>query len=104
MAFNQAPNQWLANISEDGTDLTIRIADVDELTAAECDAATGDMRAVMYRLMDDFYSYINGLPTEDQPGQLSITRTRFEDGNSKIRSSFILEIVTDSAGTTVTAE
>lgn len=102
MAFNKAPTEWIASWSEDGTDVTFPIASVADLTAAEADGTTGDMRAIMLRLTESFYQHISGLAAADQPGELTITRNRYERDGS-IAYSYNLTINTD-VDTTVTAE
>ena len=102
MAFNKAPTEWIASWSEDGTDVSFPIASVTDLTAAEADATTGDLRAVAFRLIESLYQHISGLDTADAPGQLSITRNRFESGGS-IAYRYQLSINTD-VETAVTAE
>jgi hypothetical protein len=102
MAFNKAPTEWIASWSEDGTDVTFPLASVTDLTAAEADATTGDLRAIAFRLVESLYQHISGLATADAPGQLTITRNRFESGTS-IAYRYLLTVNT-GVETTVTAE
>jgi len=48
MAQDLKPSTWIPSWSEDGTDVTFPIASIPELTAAEADGATGDMRKCIY--------------------------------------------------------
>ena len=75
MAFDIAPNQWIASWSEDGTTVSFDIADVPGLTAAEADAATGDSRACIMRLMDLWFTYVDGQASGDAPTQAEVSRT-----------------------------
>lgn len=102
MAFNKAPTQWIASWSEDGTNVTFPLASVADLTAAEADATTGDLRAIALRLTESLYQHISGLATADSPAELTITRNRFEQSGS-IAYRYILTINTD-VSTTVTPE
>jgi len=46
MAFSKVPTDWVAGISEDGTDLIIPLASIPGLTAAAADAENGDIRYI----------------------------------------------------------
>jgi hypothetical protein len=50
MAFNPAPSAWLTGYTSDGTNITIPIADVPNLTSAHANATTGDIRMLLYRI------------------------------------------------------
>jgi hypothetical protein len=44
MAFDKTPTTWLPSWSEDATNITLPLASLPELTAAEADAATARFR------------------------------------------------------------
>lgn len=67
MAFNKAPTTIWPGYSSNGTDITIPIAALDGLTAAEAHATTGDWRSIMLSLASTLYRYYYELPTADRP-------------------------------------
>ena len=68
MAF--LPTDIFASWSEDGTDITLPIASVLDLTAATADAATGDARQVAWSLAKTIYNWYNDLA--DKPEVLTV--------------------------------
>ena len=74
MAFNPAPNTWLANWSEDGTNITVPIATFPELTAAEADGETGDIREVVFSIADALFAKWADTDTADRPTQMTISK------------------------------
>ncbi len=75
MAFNPAPNAWIPSWSEDGTNITVPIASFPELTAAEADGATGDIRKVMFAVLDKLWDHWNSLPAADRPTKMQVRRS-----------------------------
>lgn len=75
-AFNGAVTNWVSNWSEDGTNVTVAIASFPELSAAEADATTGDIRDVMYAVVDKFYDeYVSKSASTNQPTRVTIARS-----------------------------
>lgn len=56
MAFNEAPNATFSSWSEDATNITLPIASVTGLTAAEADGATGDIREVIRCILNETHT------------------------------------------------
>jgi hypothetical protein len=83
MAFNPAPTSFFANWSEDGANITLPIASVPELTAAEADATTGDIRKVLFAIIERAAVAYAALAAADKPGKMAIDRSNFlrSDGN-----------------------
>jgi hypothetical protein len=75
MAFNPAPNTWFENWSEDGSDITVPIATFPEMTAAEADGDTGDIRKVWYAMVAKMYADWLSLATADRPVKMTMTRS-----------------------------
>ena len=70
------PDVIFPNMTSDGTNLTIPIADIPGLSAAEADPSTGN-GAEMFRLMTEVaHSKITALSSELQPTELTITKTQ----------------------------
>ena len=103
MAFDPAPSSLFPSWSENGTTISVPIASIANLTAAEADGTTGDWRAVIGRLVDDVYNYDNALATADSPTKFTITRQRFESGTS-IVYRYSIDWVTDIDANSTTAE
>lgn len=75
MAVNKLPTTIFANWSEDGTNITLPIASVPQLTAAEADAATGDSRKLIYALIHQIEKAFNEITLADRPTKLAITKS-----------------------------
>ena len=103
MAFDPAPSSLFASLSEDGTDITIPIASITDLTATEADGTTGDWRALIGRILDHVTAYRAGLDTADQPSKFTITRNRRESGTSIVHR-YQIEWFTDVDANSSTAE
>ena len=69
MAFDKSIDALFSGATSDGTDLTIPIAAITGLTAADVDATTGDWRELMFNILnhvnDYFYNQID--PITDRP-------------------------------------
>jgi hypothetical protein len=75
MAFSAVPSTHIANWSEDGTNITVPIASFPELTAAEADGSTGDIRKIILAFADKFYSLYNAMATADRPAKMQAYRS-----------------------------
>jgi hypothetical protein len=103
MAFDPAPSSLFASWSEDGTDITVPIASITDLTAAEADGTTGDWRDVMLRILDHVYNYNEGLATADSPTKFTVTSRRYEQSGSIVQS-YTMNVFTDVDANSTTAE
>lgn len=105
MAFNPAPTQLFAGMSEDGTDLTIPIASIPELTAAEADAVTGDLRKVCYAIGERMFEYYNALAVADRPTKLTIAKSVTTNAAAGTQTSQVMiRCITDLPSTDVIDE
>lgn len=78
MAFNYAPTSIWPSYSSDGTNITIPIAQLPGLSAAEADAVTGDWREVMQTMVRTLNNYLE---------QIALSaRTRTVTANEFIQS------------------
>jgi len=73
--FNPAPTELFANWSEDGQDITLPIASVPELTAAEADASSGDSRKIAYALMEQLHAWYSAIDAADRPAKMNVRRS-----------------------------
>jgi hypothetical protein len=74
MAFDPKPTTFFAGWSEDGTNVTLPLAAVPELTAAEADATGGDIRKVLYAILEQAALAYAALATDARPAKMVITR------------------------------
>lgn len=75
MAFDPKPSTWLASWSEDATNITLPIASLAELTAAEADGTTGDIRKVAFAILEALHAKWASLDAADRPTKMTITKT-----------------------------
>lgn len=74
MAFNKAPTTIWPSYTSDGTDITIPIAALDGLTAAEAHTTTGDWRSIMLAIVSTAYRYYSELADADKPTALTMSQ------------------------------
>ena len=105
MAFDPLPPTWIDNMSEDGTDITIPIASFPELTAAEADAATGDIRKVMWAILQKIYDSWLNTDAADRPTKMTISKTATIDTVTDIvTNTFTIRFYTEVSSQDVVAE
>lgn len=75
MAFSKIPTSWIASWAEDGTNITVPIASFPELTAAEADGASGDIREIAWAFTEKLFQEFNSRATEDRPTKMNITKS-----------------------------
>lgn len=76
MSFQKEPTQMFAGMSEDGTDITLPLAAVPQITATEADAVGGDLRKVAYGLCHQMHAHIDGLDEADKPSKFRVNEIR----------------------------
>jgi len=104
MAFDKKPNSMFASWAEDGTTITVPIASFTDLTAAEADGVTGDSRAVVLRILDHAFNYLNDLAAADKPTKMSVDRNRRESPSGAIIHQYRVEVFTDVVENAVASE
>ena len=105
MAFDPKPSSWISSWAEDAVSVSFDMADLlQELTAAEADAALGDWRDCFYSLLDHSYQYYNTLAVADQPAQLTISRVTQKNSDTALKLTYTVEIYVAIAATDVSAE
>ena len=75
MALTSAPEDWIANWAEADGDITIPLASLPELSEAEADGETGDIRSVVHAFNEALYTEMNSLPTGDKPTRWLMTKS-----------------------------
>jgi hypothetical protein len=76
------------NLTFDITDLT------KELTQAEANPATGDLREIIFSFLDHAWNYLNQLPTEDKPAKLTISKSASLQTNGEYQLSYNVSVRT----------
>jgi hypothetical protein len=95
MPFSADPNTLLgAGYSADGTTLTFTIANFPQLTSAEADAATGDVRKVLFALLDQIAVNFAALPAADKPVKMTIQKatSNFDGSNARVSYNFSFDL------------
>ena len=79
MAFNPLPQTWIPNWTSDGTNITVPIASFPQMTAAEASTSTGDIRKVMFAIVDQLVNAYNAKALADRPAKMIPYRTSTTD-------------------------
>ena len=75
MAQDLKPATWMPSWAEDATNITVPIASFPQLTAAEADGASGDIRKVLFAIMDKLLTVWDALATADKPTKMLMNRS-----------------------------
>ena len=75
MALTIAPEDWVADWAEADGDITIPLASLPELSEAEADGESGDIRSVVHAFNEALYTEMNSLPTGDRPTRWLLTKS-----------------------------
>lgn len=86
MAFSAVPSTHIASWSEDGTTISVPIASFPELTAAEADGTTGDIRKIMYAFCHKFNALYEAMAVADRPVKMTTFRSSSIAGDVITRS------------------
>ena len=84
MAQNLAPSHWIDGYTANTTSITIPIASLDGLDAAEADASTGDIRKVLRALLTTVNAAWQGEDPADRPAKWTQSRSSSIDGTTSI--------------------
>jgi hypothetical protein len=87
MSFVATPTTWFPNWSEDGTTITVPIATFPELTAVEADGTTGDIRKIIYAMVQASYAKFISLPVADRPTKMVVEKRSTLDAATNILTS-----------------
>jgi hypothetical protein len=80
MAFNKSPQDWIDGIVSIEDDhvtpesLVIPLSSIPELTSAEVNDTTGDIRRLLFAVVDSFYQAWNAKPNADRPVRMTVSR------------------------------
>ncbi len=105
MAFSAVPTTWIPSWSEDGTNITVPIASFPELTAAEADAATGDIRKIVFAIIEKLYQAYNATATADRPTKWTMSKSTSVNTTTNVNTNtYSITIMTAIATQEVPAE
>jgi hypothetical protein len=74
MPFAPLPQTWFPSLTDDGTVLSIDIDEIPELTAAEIDAATGDIRKFLFAWNEACWAKWVLLAAADKPTKMTLQK------------------------------
>jgi len=75
MAQDLSVAHWFASWAEDATNITVPLASFPELTAAEADGTTGDIRKTLFAICERAYQAYLGEASADRPAKMTIARS-----------------------------
>ena len=115
MAFNATPSGWLGSgytLSGSGTTAAINFGisgntneTLPQLTTAEANASTGDIRKIYYGIVEQLYQAYIGKATADRPNRMVLTRSSSVDSTTGlITSTYSIQFVLAATGLDVTSE
>ena len=95
------PPAWFANWSSDGTNITLPIASMSELTSTEAAATvTGDIRKVMYAILENMWVKWNAMALADRPAKMVLTKSSSVETSTGV----ITTVYTYTFKNTITAQ
>jgi hypothetical protein len=115
MAFSATPSGWLGagyTLSGSGTTAAINFGisgntneTLPEITTAEANATTGDIRKIYYGIVEKLYQAYLAKAIADRPNRLSLSKTSNVDSTTGlITTSYTIQFVLAATGLEVTAE
>lgn len=99
MAFDKTPTTWISGWSVVGTDIVVPIASFPELTAAEADAATGDIRKIVFAIIEHLYQAYIATDSDDRPTKWTMTKMCLVDAARNVITSRYMVTVETQIGT-----
>ena len=104
MAFDPTPTTWIADWSEDGTDITVPIASFSELTAAEADAVTGDIRKIVWAIMEHLYNAYNNTASANRPTKWTMSKSSSINASTGVVTNIFTATISTEIGTQEVAD
>lgn len=74
--FDDAPTTTIPSYASDGTTISFTIANLTDLTSGEAHATTGDIRKILFRLLDKIFTTWDALDEADQPTKVTFRRAQ----------------------------
>ena len=104
MAFDDAPSAWIASWAVSGTNIVVPIASFEALTSAEAHGTDGDIRDVLFSLLETINTEWEGLAEADRPDKMEVFKSTNGTSDNKLLRTFTIRFTTDVTGEEVVAE
>ena len=72
--FAQAPTNFIAGYTSDGTNLIIPITELEYLTVGQASASTGDIRQIVFAIQETIYQKWNSIPASNRSSRINVSR------------------------------
>jgi hypothetical protein len=107
MAFNPAPSGWFPGLTASSTALTIPYSSLNNLTQANADPSTGDVRAIIYSICEAFSDKWSTTDSEDRPSQTTIVTSQSissSQGEDFVTKNYTIRVSLDIDSVSVSDE
>lgn len=111
MPFNPSPSNWLgagytltSNVVGFNTNDAATNKTLTQLTTTEANASSGDIREVMFAMLEAFYQAYIAKDNADRPSKLSISRNGTTTAAGNINYTYNVQIEVRPTGVNVTPE
>ena len=115
MAFSATPSGWLGEgytLSGSGTTAAVNFGisgntneTLPEITTAEANATTGDIRKIYYGIVEQLYQSYLSKATADRPNRMSLSKSSNVDATTGlITTNYTIQFVLAATGLDVTTE
>jgi len=104
MAFNKAPSNWLTGYSLNTNTVNVQTSNAGatatfpELTSAEANATTGDIRKIVYAVIEQLYQKFQATTAADRPNRMSISRSSTVGADNTVNHTYVLSLTLSAAG------
>ena len=87
MAFNPLPQSWFNGLTDGSTtclitDMVIPISTFPEMTAPEIDSVTGDIRKMIFAIMEKCWVKWTSIAIADRPNKMTFSKNVYTDTNT----------------------
>lgn len=107
MAFDPAPSGWFPGLTNSATSVTIPFAALNDVSEANTDPATGDVRTLVYSFCEAFSDQWASTASADRPEKATIstsTSVQTEAGSEIITKIYTIRVELDVDSVSVSDE
>lgn len=110
MAFNKSPTNWLTGYSLNTNAVAVNTSNAGasatfpELTNIEANATTGDIRKIVYAVIEQLHQKFQATPVADRPNRMSITRSSSVSANNTVSHTYVVSLTLAATGLDVADE
>lgn len=104
MAFNKAPSNWLTGYSLNTNAVTVNTSNAGatatfpELTSSEANASTGDIRKIVYAVIEQLYQKFQATPAADRPNRMNVSRSSTVGTDNAVTHTYIVTLTMAANG------